>query len=209
MRKLLMMGAILLIGSLGYGAQSADVIYDGENYKADTTLTLKTTGNVVDAVTNAVLVITPLNGTGAYGDRLMFNFGDMAPGDKTTLTGKFKAEVIQRKAEEPTEIMYGKLDTTNITVGLVENNGAKNNVEMKTTITRDVNNKGTTDSKLGTISYTLGNGSGIKNSGRTYEGEILSTFIADTGAKSGNFSDTGVVVKVDVKNVALEKPKSN
>lgn len=202
MRKLLMMGAILLVGSLGYGAQSADVIYDGQNYKADTTLTLKTTGNVVDAVTNAVLVITPLNGTGAYGDRLMFNFGDMAPGDKTTLTGKFKAEVIKRKAVESTEIMYGKLDTTNIKVGLVENGG-----NMQTTITRNVNNRGTTGSKLGTISYTLGNGSGIKNSGRTYEGEILSTFTADTGDISGNFSDTGVVVKVDVTNVALEKPK--
>lgn len=205
MRKLLMMGAILLVGSLGYGAQSADVIYDAtdKSYKADTTLTLKTTGNVVDAVSNAVLVITPLNGTGAYGDRLMFNFGDMAPGDKTTLTGKFKAEVIKRKAEGSTEIVYGKLDTTNIEVGLVENGG-----NMQTTITRNVNNRGTT-TKIGSISYTLGNGSGIKNSGRTYEGEILSTFTADSGKVSGNFSDTGVVVKVDVTNIALETPKLN
>lgn len=212
MKKLLMLGAILILGTVGYGAKSADIIQDGSNnYVADTTLTLRTKGNVVDTTNNTVLVITPMNGTGANNDKLMFHFGSIAPGETTTLKGRFKAEVIrEEKAGMPDgpftfTTKYGQLTKDNIKVGLAEKTGTADPDITKTKVTianRQVNERGT-NTKIGSITYTLSNASGIQDSGRAYEGEIISTFTADKTAK-GNFTDTGVMVVVNVTNVEVK-----
>lgn len=196
MKKLLMIGAILVMGTLGYGAQRADLVSGA----ADTTLTLRTRGNVVDATNNAVLVITPLNSTGASGDKLMFHFGSVAPDSTTTLKGKFKAEVLKQEADG--NIKYGNL-TDKIKVGLADKTGTTDPVIGDTTAkisNRQVNERGTT-TQIGTISYELTSASGVKNSGQTYEGEILSTFTALQSGK-GFFTDTGIMVVVNVDGVA-------
>lgn len=196
MKKLLMIGAILVMGTLGYGAQKADLVSGA----ADTTLTLRTRGNVVDTTNNAVLVITPLNSTGASGDKLMFHFGSVAPDSTTVLKGKFKAEVLKQEANG--NIKYGNL-TDKIKVGLADKTGATEPVIGDTTAkisNRQVNERGTTN-QIGTISYELTSASGVKNSGQTYEGEILSTFTASQGGK-GFFTDTGIMVVVNVDGVA-------
>lgn len=210
MKKLLMLGAILILGTVGYGAKKADIIQDADgNYIADTTLTLRTKGNVVDTTNNAVLVITPMNGTGANNDKLMFHFGSVAPGETTTLKGRFKAEVIkEEKGTEPDATFttkYGQLTKENIKVGLAEKTGTTDpeiGVSKVSIKDRVVNERGT-DTKIGSITYTLSNASGIQDSGRAYEGEIISTFTADDAAK-GNFTDTGVMVVVNVTNVEVK-----
>lgn len=198
MKKLLMIGAILVMGTLGYGAQKADLVSGA----ADTTLTLRTRGNVVDATNNAVLVITPLNSTGASGDKLMFHFGSVAPGSTTPLKGKFKAEVLKQDSTDGS-IKYGVLTKENIKVGLAEKTGATEPIIGNTTAKisdRQVNERGT-ETKIGTISYELTSASGVKNSGQTYEGEILSTFTALQSGK-GFFTDTGIMVVVNIDGVA-------
>lgn len=195
-----MIGAILVMGTLGYGAQRADLV----NGAADTTLTLRTKGNVVDATSNALLVITPLNSTGASGDKLMFHFGSVAPDSTTALKGKFKAEVLKQEATSG-DIKYGNL-TGKIKVGLADKTGTTDPEvkDMKAKITdRPVNARGTT-TQIGKISYELTSASGVKNSGQTYEGEIISTFVAGNATTAGGkfFTDTGVMVVVNVDGVA-------
>lgn len=209
MKKLLMIGAVLIMGTLGYGAQRADLNVTGDTANAigtaDTTLTLRTRGNVVDATNNAVLVITPLNSTGASGDKLMFHFGSVTPGSTTTLKGKFKAEVLKHDTASG-DIKYGTLTDTNIKVGLAVKNGTTDpiitDVEPKIA-QRQVNERGT-ETKVGEISYELTSASGVKNGGKTYEGEILSTFTAldDANSKGAFFTDTGVMVVVNIDGVA-------
>lgn len=202
MKKLLMIGAILLMGTLGYGAQEAELDSAGN---ATTALTLRTKGNVKDVTNKAQLVITPINGTGAYGDKLMFSFGSVAPGDTSTLRGKFKAEVLKY---EGSTIKYGILkDGTNgnVKVGLVDKNGTgapdingSSNI-ITSTIKDNVNN-----TELGSIEYILSSASGVRNNGRAYEGEIISTLKAHN-TNTGEFTDTGVLVVVNVNAVELEK----
>lgn len=218
MKKLLMLGAILILGTVGYGAKKADIIQDADgNYIADTTLTLRTKGNVVDTTNNAVLVITPMNGTGASNDKLMFHFGSVAPGETTTLKGRFKAEVIkEEKGAEPDATFttkYGQLTKENIKVGLAEKTGttdpeigvSKVSIKDRKVYERGVvpTPEGNPTNNIGTITYTLSNASGIQDSGRAYEGEIISTFTANETAK-GNFTDTGVMVVVNVTNVEVK-----
>lgn len=208
MKKLLMIGAVLIMGTLGYGAQRADLDVTGNDANAtgaaDTTLTLRTRGNVVDATNNAVLVITPLNSTGASGDKLMFHFGSVTPGSTTTLKGKFKAEVLKQDMTSG-DVKYGDL-TDKIKVGLVTKTGTTDPVitDAEPKIAqRQVNERGT-ETKVGEISYELTSASGVKNGGKTYEGEILSTFTAldNEDSKGAFFTDTGVMVVVNVEDVA-------
>lgn len=203
MKKLLMIGAVLVMGTLGYGAQRADLNVDASSKgTADTTLTLRTKGTVKDMTTNAHLVITPLNSTGAIGDKLMFHFGSIAPGSTTVLKGKFKAEVLKQDANG--DIKYGTLTDTNIKVGLADKTGT-GDPEIDDAVAkieqRQVNERGT-GTRVGEINYELTSASGVKNGGKAYEGEILSTFIADNDSGGKFFTDTGVTVVVKVENIA-------
>lgn len=206
MKKLLMIGAVLVMGTLGYGAQRADLNVDGSNKgTADTTLTLRTKGTVKDMATNAHLVITPLNSTGAIGDKLLFHFGSVAPDSTTILKGKFKAEVLKQDANG--DIKYGTLTDTNIKVGLAEKTGTTDPEvkDMKAKISdRSVKERGTTNVEIGKISYELTSASGVKDGGKAYEGEIISTFVAGDATTAGGkfFTDTGIMVVVNVDSVA-------
>lgn len=206
MKKLLMIGAVLVMGTLGYGAQRADLNVTGNDANAtgaaDTTLTLRTKGTVKDMATNAHLVITPLNSTGAIGDKLMFHFGSVAPGSTTILKGKFKAEVLKQDANG--DIKSGTLTNDNIKVGLADKIGT-GDPEIGDAVAkieqRQVNERGT-GTKVGVINYELTSASGVKDGGKAYEGEIRSTFIADNGSGGKFFTDTGVMVVVKVENIA-------
>lgn len=202
MKKLLMIGAILMMGALSYGGQEAELDATGA---ADTTLTLRTKGSVVDTTNKTLLVITPMNGTGGAGDKLMFSFGSIAPGETMTLKGKFKAEVLSFDGSG--NIKYGILTDTgtpNIKVGLAEKTTTTDPdiTGTSATISKVVNKRGTT-TKLGDISYTLSTASGVKNGGRTYEGEIISTLKAHE-TNTGEFTDTGAMVVVNVTGVGIE-----
>lgn len=204
MKKLLMIGAILIMGTMSYAATHTDL---DEKGNGSTSLSLKTTGNVVSAANKALLVITPTRSIGANGDSLEFNFGTLMPGANTTVIGKFEAQVITDNTNG--ERIYGILkegDSTgnngNIKVGLVQNRnidaGLKDNIKVKA--------KNSSDEAMADLIYTLTPASGVKDSGRTYEGEIESTLIAGTD-KVGVFFDRTVSVAVQITNIDLAVEK--
>lgn len=201
MKKLLMIGAILIMWTMSYAATHTDLAADGTG---STSLSLKTTGNVVDTANSTVLVITPTRSVGANGDSLEFNFGTIMAGASSTLIGKFQAQVI---SDQGGSRKYGQLKEGvdgNIKVGLIKNGNTQN---FKDTVTALVySNSGSStdpDSEIATLNYILTSASGVKDSGKTYEGEIESTIVADD-TLTGTFFDRTVSVAVHVTNVELK-----
>lgn len=204
MKKLLMIGAILIMGTMSYAATHTDLAADGTG---STSLSLKTTGNVVSAAKKALLVITPTRSVGANGDSLEFNFGTLMPGANATVVGKFEAQVITDHSTDGRK--YGILkegDSTgqngNIKVGLVQNG---NTTTLKESITVQAKNSSNQD--IADLIYTLTPASGVKDSGKIYEGEIESTLIVDDGTNTGVFFDRTVSVAVQITDVELAVEK--
>lgn len=190
MKKLLMIGAILIMGTLGYASQTTEL--DPTAGTGKTSLSLKTTGNVVSAANKVMLVITPTRSAGPNGDSLDFNFGTLVEGQSNTLIGKFTAEIITGD----TDRKYGILDSSNLSVNL------KKGTELKTEFDNQVKNSD--GQTVATVSYTLTDASKITNSGRTYEGEIEATAIPNTDGHTGLFVDRELNVNVKVTSIKME-----
>lgn len=199
MKKLLIIGAILVMGTLGYAGEYTELKEDGTG---GTSLTLKTTGNVVSAANKAILVITPTLSAGASGDALEFNFGSLIPGANTTLRGKFQAQVLTGDNERE----YGILEDGNggnIKVGFVKNGDVATDT-LKNKETGSAINRA--NDKLGTLTYELTAASGVKDSGKTYVGEVISTLEAISN-KTGAFFDRTVSIAVKIENLQLTVKK--
>lgn len=191
MKKLLMIGAILVMGTLGYAAQTTEL--DPTAGTGKTSLSLKTTGNVVSAASKVLLVITPTRSAGPNGDSLDFNFGTLTEGQSNTLIGKFTAEVITGDAADR---KYGILDSNNLTVKLMKGTDKQDSFDNQVK-----NRNGET---VATVSYTLTDASRITNSGRTYEGEIEATAIPNNAGHTGLFVDRELNVNVVVTGIGME-----
>lgn len=191
MKKLLMIGAILVMGTLGYAAQTTEL--DPTAGTGKTSLSLKTTGNVVSAASKVLLVITPTRSAGPNGDSLDFNFGTLTEGQSNTLIGKFTAEVITGDAADR---KYGILDSSNLTVKLMKGTDKQDSFDNQVK-----NRNGET---VATVSYTLTDASRITNSGRTYEGEIEATAIPNNAGHTGLFVDRELNVNVVVTGIGME-----
>lgn len=194
MKKLLMIGAILVMGTLGYAAQTTEL--DPATGKGKTSLSLKTTGNVVSAANKVMLVITPTRSAGPNGDSLDFNFGTLTEGQSNTLIGKFTAEVITGD----TKRAYGILTSDNLTVKLMK--GAAKEDSFDNTV------KNSNNEDVAKISYTLTKASRITNSGKTYEGEIEAIATPLTDGKTGLFLDRELNVNVVVTGIGMEVSNS-
>ena len=195
MKKLLMIGAILIMGTMGYAGQHTDLDAAGNG---STTLTLKTTGNVVSAANKVLLVITPKLSAGASGDALEFNFGTLIPGGSTTLTGKFEAQVITGDKNRTYGTLVDSGEGKNITVGFVTDGNPAS--QVKSTATGRAVNQ---DNKpIATLTYALTGASGVKDSGKTYEGEVSSTLEANKNA-TGTFFDRSVGIAVQISNLTI------
>lgn len=202
MKKLLMISIILLMGTLSYAGSHTDLAQDGTG---STSLSLKTTGNVVDLANSTVLVITPTRSIGATGDSLEFNFGTLMSGASSTLIGKFQAQVI---SDSGGTRKYGQLKegntNGNIKVGLIKDGNTKILKDTITTLAYNNSGSSTDDnSEIATLTYTLTPASRVTDSGKTYEGEIESTIVADD-TLTGTFFDRSVSVAVQVTNIELK-----
>lgn len=189
MKKLFIISAILAIGTLSYASQTTEL--DPSAGTGKTSLSLKTTGNVVSAANKVLLVITPTRSAGPNGDSLDFNFGTLTEGQSNTLIGKFTAEVITGDSNRK----YGVLTPTNLTVKLMKGTSKKDNFDNQVK-----NSKG---EDIATVNYTLTKASKIINSGRTYEGEIEVTATPESG-KTGLFVDRELNVNIKVTSIEME-----
>lgn len=185
MKKLLLLGAMLILGAVSFG-DSVNEIEVGTNGKGTGkgSLGLVARGSAVDIANKVVLEIIPTVNAGIDGTSLEFNFGDMLPGDSAVHTGKFTARVLNNKV--PVNI-NGKLTT-----------------EVKE-VSNDLKN--TMGVVVGKIKYEKTGASGFIDTDKTYEGVITSKInLNNTETTTGTFYDTGAYVKISVNALEITTP---
>lgn len=196
MKKLLMIGAVLVLGTTSFAGVEVELNKGtGNNYSGTGRMTVGSTGYAVEGVTNGTLIVTPTMSEGADGTSLEFKFGDLVKGSSEVVTGRFKAEIIN-ETQVPVELkgaITAKLETvTSNGSGVTTITDKGNKIE---TIELKPNNVG---KKFGTLSYELTNKK-ENNAGKTYEVEVMTTVSIDKDATyTGVFSDKSARVAINV-----------
>lgn len=187
MKKLLLLGAMLILGAVSFGDSVNELEVTGTTGTGKGSLGLVARGSAVDIASKVVLEIIPTVNAGIDGTSLEFNFGDMLPGDSAVHTGKFIARVLNNKV--PVSI-GDKLTTEVVDTGRTSN-------ELKNTM-GDV---------VGKIKYEKAGSSGFIDTDKTYEGVITSKINLNQDDKTkGTFYDTGAYVKISVNDLSISTP---
>ena len=188
MKKLLLLGAMLILGAVSFGDSINEIEVSGTTGTGKGSLGLVARGSAVDIANKVVLEIIPTVNAGIDGTSLEFNFGDMLPGDSAIHTGKFTARVLNNK--EAVKIPAGKLTTT-----IVDNRS-------------DSALKNTMGVVVGKIKYEKAGSSGFIDTDKTYEGVITSKInLNNTETTTGTFYDTGAYVKISVNDLSISTPQ--
>lgn len=207
MKKLLFMGALLIVGATAFGAVSAEfsgntggTISQGS---ATANLRLASRGTVIDTTDKAVLVVTPTVNAGADGETLSFDFSSVVKNAALpqTLEGKFTVEIFANNEKVPFE-------TAEIDVSLAMVDGTKlaNDTIIRGIKLYDAATAGTagsdgavTGKEIGSLGYTL---SGVQTNDMTYTGTVNASVMA---TESGSFNDKSAMVTVAVTNFSYTK----
>lgn len=197
MKKLLMVGAMLVLGATSFAGVEVELNNtSGTNYSGKGTMTVGSTGYAVEGVKNGTLVVTPTMSEGADGTSLEFKFGDLVKGSSEVATGRFKAEIIDENQKLAT--LNGKITAKLQTVGL--NNGTSTITDKGDKIDKIELMKPNAGGKFGTLSYEL-TSKKENNAGKTYEVEVMTTVAIDSTTDfTGTFSDKSARVAIDVAN---------
>lgn len=211
MKKMLLIGAMLVLGATSFGQRVADLNLADSKYSGGTKLDVLVKGEVVDSTKN-ILVITPITNAGADGTTIEFNFGEMKLNSSATMVGKFKAEIF-KAGDHNTPIDLSK---TNIYVGI-----AKGDNIPSTTPGSDFEKKKSFDlvsiedgaKPLGKVTYELGpnsghgsgldpnTGTGLVNAGKTFEGTVTATTTL-SGTDTGTFKNTMGKLNIAITNIS-------
>lgn len=185
MKKLLLLGAILMLGSFAYGSSVNEI--NGTEGRGS--LGLITTGSAMDVTNSVVLEVRPTLSAGIDGNSLEFNFGDLLPGASEVRTGKFKAQVLNKGVPVV-------LSNNTLKVNVMGNNGAEMEAQQDL--------KNTAGVAVGKILYSKAGGSGFIDTGKTYEGIITSAVNINSDENAqGTFSDSGAFVKIQVNQLEI------
>lgn len=184
----------------------------GEKYSGSGSLTLTSRGEIVNVQDKLYLKLTPTASAGPDMTSLEFNFGQLKAGSTGNVTGKFKAEVFKGAKTLPGEDTPIKLTQNNIEVGFFDSSlGA---ISDEDNISTDILVKDTTDDavpgtplKIGTLQYSLSEGSGLNNNNYTYVGEIVAEVQIEKNVDyTGLFIDKGAKIQVEVKEITDPSP---
>lgn len=202
MKKLLFMGALLIVGATAFGAVATEFSGGNESgsgtikvtgASANANLRLTARGNVVDSTNTPVLVITPTVNAGADGESLTFDFSGVVKNRPQTLQGKFTAEIFYK--DQPMAFGTAVVDTTlSLADGVTEPSPSDD--FAITGIKLNDTSKGT---EIGTLSYTL---TGTQTNNFVYTGMINATVNA---SDVGSFNDKSAVVTVSVQELSYTK----
>lgn len=207
MKKLLMIGSILILGMTAFAGVEADLSNGGTGttYNGKARMGIGSRGIATDgAEIGGTLIVTPTLNGGGDGTSLEFNFGDLKRDEIRKVTGRFKAEVVNKDGKLATLTM-NNVDVTleKVTIG---NQGASDIDDLTTPI--DLNNAA--GQKLGTLFYEVTN-TKLNNSDKTYEADIIST-VEISGDRTtlnspvyytGTFDNNTVRAKIAVKELDL------
>lgn len=201
MKKMLLIGAMLIVGATSFGQRVADLgTADSSPKTGGTKLDITVRGEVVDSSKN-ILVITPLTNAGADDNTIVFNFGTMALGSSSTLTGKFKAEVF--KANDHTNPI--SLSGSTIKVGLGNTADSTDSTTKKINLNLTSIETNTSNNDLGDLTYELSTGStgnnGLVNADKTYEGVVTAT-VTMHNSNTGNFYNSQGKLNVEISGIS-------
>lgn len=201
MKKLLLIGAMLIVGATSFSAVSTDLMLDLVSSGGKTTysgtgrLPIESEGSVMDATNRTVLILTAIDSAGTDGRALTFNFGSVGRGKQEVLVGKFQAKVLDNKNPK-------SLSGANITVNLER--GSEKGQALDFTVDSTTQ----TGKKLVDLTYELSKGNGLSNGGMTYDGEVIATAYrptvkADASKEyvTGDFLDNSVNLVFNISNL--------
>lgn len=221
MKKLLLIGAMLIVGATSFSAKVYELKEDTpsgqpakKTFSGEGNMPINSTGTILDATGKAMLVITPVTNAGPDGESMLFDFGSVTRGKELKQIGKFTAEVMTKKGGQIVKADLSKSGTS-IEVKLFkgskegEDGGKRTGIITVTdpAITPDPQPENTKN-RLVDLSYQLSGSNGLTNSGKTYSGEIVATAFrpektAQNGDKyiAGRFDDKSVTLQVKVLGV--------
>lgn len=211
MKKLLLIGAMLIVGATSFSASITELVQGTAEGKYSGTglLDINSTGKILDPTGRAMLVINPITNAGPDGESMLFDFGSVGRGVEVKQVGKFEAEVLTKKTIDGQKQIVKSDLTGKIGIKLSRNGGNGQDKINKFTV------MSATDAtkKMVDLSYQLSGSNGLINGGKTYSGEILVTAYrplktddANDGSNyiAGRFDDKSVSLEVTVTDVVVE-----
>ena len=222
MKKLLLLGAMLILGatSFGYTIELGDTPAEGseKKYTGSGNLELRSRGNIIDPTNKVLLVVKPTISAGADGTSLEFDFGRMTKKQSKSMVGEFTAEVFKGGASAGAALTPVPLGDDNMVVNINGNGNTdasanqtlKKELYSSTRISAEDATNGNRK-EIGTVIYTINPSSGVQE-GYTYRGRLTTevtigvdqdgtTPINDVA--TGTFSDNSAYLYVGVKNLAV------
>lgn len=199
MRKLLIIGSILIVGLTTFAGVSTELIKTGETgqekYNGEAKMNVGSRGIATDGTGSGTLIVTPTINGSVDGTALQFNFKDLVAGMTQKTTARFKAEVINDQGQFAD--LNDKVTLTLQTVKIA-NGGAQTIGELTKAIDLTANIDDNPNTVYGKLAYEITDQK-VNNSGKTFEGEIVSTVSINEDTKfTGNFEDNSARVKVAV-----------
>lgn len=216
MKKLLLLGAMLILGatSFGYTIELGDTPAAGANktYTGSGNLELRSRGNIIDPTNKVLLVVKPTISAGANGTSLEFDFGRMTKKQSKSMVGEFTAEVFKGGGKPGATLTPVPLKDSNMVVN-INGNGTDptQNKTLKKALYSSTQGTDGNRKEIGTVVYTINPSSGVQG-GYTYRGRL--TTEVTLGKKSSNgdpindvvtgtFSDSSAYLYVGVKALTV------
>lgn len=202
MRKLLMIGSILILGMTAFAGVESDLIDVNAKYKGSARMTVGSRGIATDGTTTGTLIVTPTLNGGVDGNSLEFNFGDLIKNTTHTSIARFKAEVVNDKGELATLTKLENGATKDVvtveleTVSIAETGGGIT-ITSKQDKIENISLKNSASEELGKLAYEI-TSKKRNNSDKTFETEIVSTVTVNDQGKTGSFDDNSARVKIAV-----------
>lgn len=217
MKKLLLIGAMLIVGATSFSSvvvELKETTNNSKKWSGEGNMPINSTGTILDATGKAMLVITPVTNAGPDGESMLFDFGSVTRGKELKQIGKFTAEVLTKKEGKIVRADLSKSGTT-ITAKLFKGSQMGEDSGKRTgiiTVTDPTVAAATppqnTKNKLVDLSYQLSGSNGLTNNGQTYSGEIVAIAYrpektVQDGDKyiAGRFDDRFVTLQITVSGV--------
>lgn len=189
MKKLLLIGAMLVLGASSFGNVFVDLVEDTQGsstYSGKGILPVVSRGKIVKNVTTDVvtLVVEATTTTGADNNSLEFNFGRLTKGDSKVVLGGFQAKVYKGTGNSVKELKIIKSDGTSaISTEIINPTGDLKNLAQ---------------TNIGKITYTLSPGSDLNNDKTIYTGEIAAQLALNADTPLGRFEHNTSSLKVKI-----------
>lgn len=198
MRKLLIIGSILIVGLTTFAGVSTELIKTGqtgqEKYNGVAKMNVGSRGIATDGTGSGTLIVTPTINGSVDGTALQFNFKDLVAGMTQKTTARFKAEVINDQGQFAD--LNDKVTLALQTVQIADGSQTINPLVKAIDLTANIDNN--PNAVYGKLAYEITDQK-VNNSGKTFEGEIVSTVSINKDTKfTGNFEDNSARVKVAV-----------